>query len=155
MSTEFRKLNNDLVIKFVCSSFQREEPVINRVNIPLKKSGLFLHRANLEKGADYSLTLKYGSNTILAITETLPFDWKNPMDWAFQTYGKIDKKLIRNIPIIGQALESLIPDAKWNFDLWYEVEIDEHLNLDYKLHFGPTPTVEVRRKYEGKYKLPV
>ena len=146
-------LKNDLTIKFSCSSFVREEPILSKAEYPLKKSGLFLNRANLEKGANYSIAFKYGNKTIFSVTEQLPFDWKNPLDWAFNGYSKLDKKLIKKIPLIGEALEGLLPDAKWHFDLWYDININEDRQLDYKIHFGPTPTIDVRKKYENKYQL--
>lgn len=152
-STIPRKLRHDLTIKFLCASYLKEEPIINKADIPLNKSGLFLSRANLEKGATYSILFKYGNTTILSVTEQLPFDWKNPLDWAFSSYAKVDKKIVKRLPWIGPVIEGFLPDAKWNFDLWYDIKIDNEMNMNYKIHFGPTPTIEVRKKYESHYNL--
>lgn len=146
-------LPKNLVVKFDCENYSTEEVIVARDELPVKKKGLVFHRANLPKGTGFSTSIEYGRENIDSLSDNLPVDWSNPLEWAGEAYSKADKGILNSIPVVGGVLEQLAPDVRWHFDLWYDFGVDESGKLKYKLHFGPTSNVEVRQKLEGKKRL--
>lgn len=146
-------LTKDLVVRFECQTYSAEKVIVAREDLPVQREGLVFHRANLVKGTAFKVGIHYGREVIDSLSDQLPVDWSNPVEWAFEVYGSADKGILKPIPIIGSILENLAPDAHWNFDLWYDFRIDGSGLLEYKLHFGPTSNVGVRKKLEGSSQL--
>lgn len=146
-------LAKNVVVKFGCSDFRKEQVVIAREELPTSEEGLIFHRANLPKGTAFSVELNYGRESLDSMSDQLPVDWSNPVEWAFEGYSQTDKGVLEKVPFAGPVLEHIAPDAKWNFDLWYDFQISESGKLEYKIHFGPTSNVGVRKKLEGTLQL--
>ena len=146
-------LTKNVVVNFSCDPFRKEQVVIAREKLPTAKQGLIFHRANLPKGTAFSVELNYGRESIDSMADELPADWSNPIEWAFEAYSQADKGLLKEVPVVGPMLEHLAPDAQWNFDLWYDFQISTSGRLEYKLHFGPTSNVGVRKKLEGTVQI--
>ena len=146
-------VSTNLSIRFKCGAFTDERVVLSNFEIPAYAEACFLHRQNLTKGETYSMQLKRGGKIIAERSGKLPMDWKNPLEWLTEIGTKVDKGLLGKLPFIGKMLESLWPDIQWQFDLWYQFNIDAKGQLEYKLHFGPSSTIEFRDKCEGVVSL--
>jgi hypothetical protein len=146
-------LPKNIVVKFNCASYEKEQVVVARDKLPVAEEGLVFHRANLPKGTAFSMELNFGRESIDSMSGELPTDWSNPVEWGFEVYSQTDKGLLKQVPVVGAALEQIAPDARWHFDLWYNFRISESGTLDYKLHFGPTSNVGVRKKLENTVQL--
>lgn len=147
------KLSKNVVVKFKCKDYKKEQVIVARDELPVAEEGLVFHRANLPKGTAFSMELNFGRESIDSVSGELPTDWSNPVEWGFEVYSQTDKGVLAQVPVVGKVLEEIAPDARWNFDLWYDFQISESGALDYKLHFGPTSNVDVRQKLEGTVQL--
>lgn len=145
-------IQKNVSIRFHCGASTEEKVVVDDFDCPAYYEACFLHRHDVMKGGNYTMQLKVSGKVVAEKSGTLPMDWSNPLDWAVTLYSKGDKGL-KHVPWIGRFLERLAPDVKWQFDLWYQFVIDESGRLDYKLHFGPSSTIDFRDKLEGSVSL--
>jgi hypothetical protein len=146
-------LPENIKVEFDCGNYSKEQIIVAQDELPTDKEGLVFHRANLPKGTVFSVELNFGRESIDSMSDELPVDWSNPVEWGFEGYSQADKELLNQTPVVGDVLEAVAPDAKWNFDLWYDFQVSASGKFDYKLHFGPTSNVGVREKLEGTVQL--
>jgi hypothetical protein len=148
-----KRISGDISIWFKCGDYFEERIVLSKPDIPTFNEGHFFNQKYLSKGEQCEMGIKFGLKTLSSKSGELPRDWKNIIEWVEAPYVGMDKKLLRKLPYIGLVLESLAPDIRWEFDLWYQFLINEEGKLEYKLHLHPSYTIEVRMACEGYARL--
>lgn len=155
MSTQSKpnRLEYDISIRFTCGTFSQEKVVLRCCSLPKSTEGMFFNDESLLRSAPFEILLICGGRILGSKTDELPIDWQNPFNIASAGYDKIDKGLLIHIPLIGRSIESVLPDARWRYALWYHITIDESGCCDYKIHIGPPENIDVRNKCEGTCQL--
>jgi hypothetical protein len=148
------ELKNNVTVRFFCDDFKTEKVILSPTSaIPVSAEGLVFHRANLRKDSSFEAQIYNGQDLIGRIHGRLPVDWSNPIEWIIEGQDVIFA-IFKKIPF-SWLIRKFMPPIQWQFDLWYHFEIDNSGMLTYKLHFGPTPSIDVRVKLEGEVSVAI
>ena len=116
-----------------------------------KLEGLLLHQKQLKISSSFKITLSINDKKVVEGGEKLYL----PTRWDLSLlgiYDRFDKIFSKKLPIIGDMLENILPDAVHPYDLWYSFSLQNNSELEYKIHFGPWAIAD-RFKLEGIYHL--
>ena len=147
------KLEKDISLQFKIGDYTKTEVIFSKDDLPIQKQGLWIAGEWFPVDKPYWLSLKSGSNNIIERKDNMKVDWTDPGQLVIELYSKVDKNILGKLPFVGKTLDGLLPDARWQYDLWYDISIDESGKLKYEIHFGIMAKEELQDFIIGEYKI--
>jgi hypothetical protein len=120
---------------------------------PMEVEGLLVDHRRLPLGAGAEVSVTVGDREVVTERFYLPTPRSNEVIEAHRKLAEVNNEILVDENLRTHAMEVFYPELSDEYDLWYRIAIDEHGQLIYALHVGPSDHQEIKQRIEGSLQL--